>query len=971
MPRYRSFGQLDDVPVEDGDVGFSGMNLRLPVWQLPAGMLSLSANGRIDGEWVPRRGIDVVTEGTLASGVPLRLPFWLVDDNSGSAEGSQGLAVAAASRNGELVTLTVTGHGFPVGGSAASVVVNPSGADNSVLFTADAPGPGGNLISIEYAAPAAIESVAIVTVGGNAITVIPASKGQMVVSGTLSPDATGAFARASRDFFGIPSLGYLGVSHGITRYDHGDAGPFPAGESADVWTILAYYDVPNAKAYGWRQTGNTSYDFPDMVSEWVPFVDTPAIGGELAPVTPTGTPVLTAALSTASFVIAEVNFDPISSALVTASPSGAVTGAVAAIGPIFLQGSAGNSAFLGLEGVTGSPTADPNGAWLMTPTDADTLTFSIPGAPVGVESYTITTARVLSELDDFSTGDVLGSCLFSDPSGGDNDEYVFLAYGIEVQKVKLSDGTVVALTLPGTETIDGEINMIQAMDKVFLFREGKVALQWVVGGSAFTAVASGPYTQPQILTSAGTAISAADGLVEFTVVGNTTIAANDQVTIYSASDVRFLPFVLQKFTVASISGTTIIRCYIPVPDSASGSNTVQIGKPISFGGGYIHQPGFPWAIYFQRRLWGPYRYFWDVSLTPDGFTDRDVTDEVIAGDILDPDTFDPLSNQFRITGGTADHIVSLHPFFDDTLLVMCRNSIHSISGTVGSLLDCSVHELTREIGCLARKSIVTQGNNVFFLSDNGVYGLAFEDLYNLRGIERPLSEKIQPYIDRISLELAPGAVAAYHNNRYWLAVPLDSAPRQGDATGNNVILVYNLLNREWESVDTFNDPNFLVTDFIIATAGARNDLYAVTSAGGIHILDKLDEDYDRIATNPTTGATHFPIDAYIQTRGFMGGTTERKRFTQLGVQLKSGSAQSDIGVSFATDDPDNIGAETLASATMAGPLEAENSADVRMRVGGLRGFTGIVTVRREIGRPRIRGIKVGATITNQAVLTQK
>ena len=806
---------------------------------------------------------------------------------------------------------------------------------------AELPGPAGNAISIEYVAIVAGQASTVITVNMDAITVYPGAKARMNVTGSLTSNGVTPIT-----FTEIP---FTEMFNGRPVYEI-------LGGNSCAWDGLKWILYHAGSGVEWH-----SYDdvlTPDLATAWVP-----VFGSN------TGTPILIASASSAAQVIAALEADPVATVRIVSYASGTVTGAVAATGLHFLQGgSSALAAHLGLEGVTGF-TRNPNGAWSMTPTGPNTLTFPIAGA-TGSETYIITTARVLSELDDFGTGDVLASCLFSDPSSNDA-EFVMLAFGVEVQKVKLADGTITRLTLPGTTTLDGEISMIQAMDKVLLFRAGKVALQWIAGASAFTAVPSGIYTQPQIITSAGSGISATDGLVTFTVVGNSTIDRNDQLTIYSATDARFLTLVGQSFTVASISGSTIIRCYIPIPNSASGSNSVQIGRPISLGGGYIYQPAFPWAIYFQRRLWGLYRYFWDVSLTPDAFTSRAVTDELIAGDILDTDTFDPLANQFRITGGTADHIVALHPFFDDTLLILNRNSIHAISGTVGSLLDTTVREMTREIGCLARKSVITHGDNVFFLSDNGVYGLEFEDLYNLRGIERPLSEKIQPYIDRISHKLASGAVAAYHDNRYWLAVPLDSVPRHGDAIGNNVILVYNLLNSEWESVDTFNDPHFLITDFIVATAGGRKDLHAVTSAGGIHVMDKLDQDYDRIATNPTAGATRFAIDALLQSRGFMGGTSERKRFASLGVQMKSGNAQSDIGVSFVTDDPDATGAETLASVTMAGPLAAENSADVRLRVGGMRGFTGIVTVRREIGRPRIRGIKVNATLTNQATLTQK
>jgi hypothetical protein len=249
--------------------------------------------------------------------------------------------------------------------------------------------------------------------------------------------------------------------------------------------------------------------------------------------------------------------------------------------------------------------------------------------------------------------------------------------------------------------------------------------------------------------------------------------------------------------------------------------------------------------------------------------------------------------------------------------------------------------------------------------------LEFQDQYNLRGIDIPLSANIQPLIDRISRDLAGGAVGAYFNNRYWLAVPLDTLPRQGDARGNNAILVFNLLNRAWESVDTFGDPEFFITDLLIGSAGARNDLYAVTRAGGVHILDNIDRAFDQIASNPTVGRQNFEIDSAMTSRGFMGGTMSRKRFAEMGVQMRSGTDFSDIGITFTSDNPDSTGAEVLASETLDGYIEGDNSADIRARIGGERGFHGTVTVRRVVGRPQIGGIKVSATVANRAVISQK
>jgi len=81
--------------------------------------------------------------------------------------------------------------------------------------------------------------------------------------------------------------------------------------------------------------------------------------------------------------------------------------------------------------------------------------------------------------------------------------------------------------------------------------------------------------------------------------------------------------------------------------------------------------------------------------------------------------------------------------------VFNRNSIHLVSGAG---LDATVQLITNEVGCVARNSIIQVGNNVLFLSDNGVYGANFQDLYNLRGNEVPLSSPIDPVLSVLTVQ---------------------------------------------------------------------------------------------------------------------------------------------------------------------------------------------------------------------------
>jgi len=409
----------------------------------------------------------------------------------------------------------------------------------------------------------------------------------------------------------------------------------------------------------------------------------------------------------------------------------------------------------------------------------------------------------------------------------------------------------------------------------------------------------------------------------------------------------------------------------------NGIHTIHYSQQESIGLGFSYMPGPPWATYFQRRLWMPYLYDTGGTLTVSTYTNRGISDEIIASDILDSNTYDRVLNQFRISGGTADYTVAMHGFYDDALVVMNRNSIHAVVGTQGSLADTVVKELTSEVGCLSRKSVVMQANNLMFLSDNGVYALTFLNDYNLRGTEEPLSKNIQPYIDRINARLAGNSTAVYYDNRYYLAVPLDSVAGAGDAQGNNAILVFNFLNKGWESLDTYGDSGFLITDFVTAGAGVRNDLYAVSSSGGIHKMEAVDSPTDSISAEFGSSITTSPsINSSLTTRGYDIETQERKRFSDFQMQMQSfpAGSPSSFDVSFSTEDPDNA-LPIVNTSTLIGNLQNSNNeeetANVRGRLGGLRGYTGTMILTRTLGSPKVHSVKVSGAVSNRAIISQK
>jgi hypothetical protein len=494
----------------------------------------------------------------------------------------------------------------------------------------------------------------------------------------------------------------------------------------------------------------------------------------------------------------------------------------------------------------------------------------------------------------------------------------------------------------------------------------------------FTLSPGGAYTQPQTFNITERDVDVANGVVTATVAGNTTIKAGDIIIVRQATTVDFAEMVGKEYQVTEAT-TTTIKWYAPVGNynvNTTG-DTFEFGGRFSVGGGFMHQPGAPWGVHFQRRLWVPFYYDQSGAYDTPTYTSRKITDEISVSDILDTTTFDQIENQFRVSGGTADYVVGMHGFYDDGLVVLNRNSLHLVKGTLGSLLDVTVKELTSEIGCLARKSVVMRGNAMLFLSDDGVYGVEFLNDYNLRGTEEPLSKNIQPYIDRINADYSDRAVGILFENRYYLAVPLDSVPGAGDSYGNNAILVYNFLNKGWESLDTFGDSRFLIKDFVIGSASERNNIYAVTSNGGLHQIEASESSNDTLNVDNSAAVVSPTINASLTTRGYDLGTMERKRFTDAQINIQSLPGQnSEYNIAFAAEDPDD--AQTIGTTTtlLGGLLipstatEAE-TASIRCRLGGIRGFTGTMILTRTVGSPKINSIKVAGSVTNRQIISQR
>ena len=714
-----------------------------------------------------------------------------------------------------------------------------------------------------------------------------------------------------------------------------------------------------------------------------------------------------------------------------------------------------------VQGLAGSLTPDPNGLHTLTAvtssTGIKTLEYALTGSnttytaaltlPFNLVNSSTPALTALAEpsvigfnmlLLQSNVTAVYSSTTFSDPNQ-DNNQFIVLASNVSAVATDLNDTSVsITMGYPLNENVPPASSMLQAFNKLFIFRDGQTALEndnffspiliasssidtstvvtvntaadhnlsigdaitisgvtdftagedpngtfsiatvpsgtsftYVIAGSSSTAVpaftvgaasfispgfklvASGQYTQPTPL--ALTNLDYASGIATATAstAAVATLLVGDTLTFTDAGSSTYA--IGDTVRVRSIESTTTFTFVTDKEDLTNKNGIVQ--KQVSVGLGFSHMPAPEYAAYHQRRLVMPFKY--SVEDAVDTFTYRKILDEVIISDILDSDTYDKIYGQYRFNAGTADFNVALHSFSDDKLLVFNRNSVHLVGGAGA---NATVQLITNEVGCVARQSIVQIGNNILFLSDNGVYGANFQDLYNLRGNEVPLSSPINPIIQRINRDVWDKSVGVYFDNRYYLAVPLDGSQV------NNAILIFNFINKQWESIDTVNS---LATGWNIANlivAGKKSDraVYAVNTLGGLHRLDARVGASDLLSTEiPVQGqeaSVAYDIPASVTTRQFTMGSMDRKRWNSFELHVQSSvDNESDLSISAELENIDaSVNLGTLNELNSGTNLAIDEDVSVRGRIGNKRAYGMQITLNNTVGRPRFRGIKIGA-----------
>jgi len=779
------FAQSGEASGEDTDRGFTGVNQRLQSNQLQEGEVRESLNGRMEGYWRPRKGIVEKTSALTTGETPLQLPFYLID----VAKTISNVTVPVTG----TVRLTVTGHGFGAGTSGWATIAGLDASFNGsyelTYFDAD---------TLDY------------TIAG--VTTAPTD-----VDGTLSQmqinDTANANVRASC-LFSDPNTG--NKEYIIVALD-------TVAKKVDLATF-AITDIP----YPIGQALGASTEMIQLFDKIMLFRD----GQQAFEWYPNGRPVLSASQAGSVDVIINVRDHGLSvGATITVS---GLTGGTPANGTFLVKSIVDEDSFIyeftssqtqvfGVDSAiaTDGFTLSPGGEYtqpqifnvnglaitaldgLVTVSVDGNLTLK-KGDIVSVYECTIPEFELLIGKQLYIESASLTEVKFYAPVPNFTQDIVS-AYQI---------GTTVTANVKGHAFAVSDSISVAGLTGIHAGTTPPNGTQTVtsISGDVFTYTTTAAlpyYTIPTPLNA--TAASWASGGIITITINSHGFADNGwaEISGFTGADSilngnRFFTRVNSNQLSFVVAGSTSVTYQTPILSQMKydlittgataikplrSSLQIEVGGQFSAGGGFMHQPGAPWGVHFQRRLWVPYYYKQSGPYNAPTYTSRKITDEISVSDILDTTTFDQIENQFRISGGTADYVVGMHGFYDDALIVLNRNSLHIVKGTLGSLLDVTVKELTSEIGCLARKSVVMRGNVMMFLSDDGVYGIEFLNDYNLRGADEPISKNIQPYIDRINKDYADKSVGVLFDNRYYLAVPLDSVAGANDARGNNSILV--------------------------------------------------------------------------------------------------------------------------------------------------------------------------------------
>lgn len=562
--------------------------------------------------------------------------------------------------------------------------------------------------------------------------------------------------------------------------------------------------------------------------------------------------------------------------------------------------------------IRGAAQTEYNGDFVITVTGANTFTYTVGGAPATPATGTIF-FNAGPVLYDVYNDEVRASCKFA-TNDASRTEYIIEALVTRAYAIRPGVASQL-INYPANETVDttDDVSMLYWNSRVFLLRGFQTASPVVISGITRAATTATATTT----TAHGLATNDWVYIEEAVPVGYWGI---QQVTVTGANTFTYACDGTLTTPATVTTATKVRKCKRPLYWDGNFANAFVAvstgGNPLL--GTFIRMPPVPWAVDFGGRLSLPAKPDW--MLFSDPYT---------------PDTYDTIYTQFRVRYGSSDTLVAAVPVQGGVEFILCKESLHRIVLDGTGLAIGQTQEITRDAGCISRRSVKVAGPWVLWLDKNGVRRARQTDQLNLIVDADPLSNDVDDIIASINGTALARVTATVWNNRYYIALPIGTSARA------NVILIYNFLNDGWETKDTF--PNgFDVQEFHQMDYAGVKRLYAVTTFGHAYLLEQVD------AGDQWNGGTT-AVTGRLYTRYYLAGTREVKRCRRMNLEANLTTGDAFIS-QVVSRNPDLMG-DTNAIAGVA-------TNDGRYPIyAGINGSGHQLRVTTTVGRPEFRAVE--------------
>lgn len=253
------------------------------------------------------------------------------------------------------------------------------------------------------------------------------------------------------------------------------------------------------------------------------------------------------------------------------------------------------------------------------------------------------------------------------------------------------------------------------------------------------------------------------------------------VTLDATANITLTPLFEKTFAWDGVSGgvmfdgTTVTR---PGTMPRAKFSVIYKGYHVASG-----VDGQPFRLYFSP-ISEPSR-FTRLAATGGGGIELNTNTEVPGATVF---TGDNTPQAVDINRNDGQRVTGLG-FFQDVLIVFKEKSIYQLYfNESGSFV---VERISSSYGAVSHGSIASVENDCYFLTDKGVYVLGNEPNYYASIRTNELSSRVKDLLQRINPAHYERCRAFYHDDRYFLSVPLDSN------TECNAMIVYDRRFYSW------------------------------------------------------------------------------------------------------------------------------------------------------------------------------